>query len=59
MVKKIVKIKEKLKGLGEDVLKDIDKAKNPDIDIPIRSLSNVIYDEKTKMLTLGNKSSKR
>ena len=59
MPKKVVKIKEKLKGLGEDVLKDIDKKKNPDINIPIRSLSNVIYDEKTKMLTLGDRASKR
>ena len=52
-------LKKKLEGLGEDVLSDIDKQKNPDIDIPVRSLSNVIYDEKTKMLTLGNKVSKR
>jgi len=59
MVKKVVKIKEKLKGLGEDVLKNINAKKNPDIDIPIRSLSNVVYDEKTKMLTLGDKASKR
>jgi len=55
----VKKIKEKLKGLGEDVLKDIDKKKNPDINIPIRSLSNVVYDEKTKMLKLGDKASKR
>ncbi len=52
-------IKKKLGGLGEEVLKDIEKQRNPDIDIPIRSLSNVIYDPKTKMLTLGNKVSKR
>jgi len=55
----VKKIKEKLEGLGKDVLKDINTKKNPDIDIPIRSLSNVIYDEKTKMLKLGNKASKR
>ncbi len=52
-------VKKKLEGLGEDVLKDIEKQRNPNIDIPIRSLSNVIYDPKTKMLTLGNKVSKR
>jgi len=55
----MAKIKEKLEELGKDVLNDIESKKNPDIDIPIRSLSNVIYDEKTRMLTLGNKSSKR
>jgi len=55
----MVKVKEKLKSLGEDVLKDIEQGRNPDIDIPIRSLSNVVYDEKTKQLTLGDKVSKR
>ncbi len=49
----------KLVGLGEDVLKDIKQKKNPKIEIPIRSLSNVVYDEKTKSLTLGDKVSKR
>ncbi len=51
--------KKRLEELGEDVVKDIEQQKNPEIDIPVRSLSNVIYDEKTKMLTLGNKVSKR
>lgn len=51
--------KKKLKGLGEKVLDDINKGENPNIDIPIRSLSNVIYDPKTRMLTIGDKSSKR
>ena len=55
----MVDVKKKLEGLGEDVLKDIKLSKNPDIDIPVRSLSNVIYDEKTKQLTLGDKVSKR
>jgi DNA topoisomerase-6 subunit A len=52
-------VNKRLKELGEDVLEDIKQKKNPDIDIPIRSLSNVIYDEKTKQLTLGDKVSKR
>ena len=52
-------MKKKLRSLGEDVLKDIELEKNPDLDIPVRSLSNIIYDEKTKMLTLGGKVSKR
>ncbi len=51
--------KKRLEDLGKDVIKDIEAGKNPDIDIPVRSLSNVIYDEKTQMLTLGNKVSKR
>jgi DNA topoisomerase-6 subunit A len=49
----------KLKALGEKVLRDIEKGENPSIDIPIRALSNIIYDPKTGMLTLGEKSAKR
>lgn len=52
-------VKKKLEGLGEKVLKDIEKRENPNIDIPLRTLSNVSYDPKTGMLTLGNKSAKR
>jgi len=52
-------VKKRLKGLGVKVLGDIEEKENPSIDIPIRSLSNVIYDEKTGMLAIGNKSSKR
>ena len=55
----MVEVKKKLKNLGEDVLKDIELGKNPDLDIPVRSLSNVVYDEKMKQLTLGDKVSKR
>jgi len=51
--------KKKLKELGEKVLRDIEKKENPSINIPIRSLSNIVYDEKTGMLKLGEKSSKR
>jgi len=52
-------VKEKLVGLGRKIVKDIDEKKNPTIEIPIRSLSNIIYDEKSRSLTLGEKSSKR
>lgn len=51
--------KKKLEELGEKVVKDIEKGENPNIDIPLRTLSNVKYDEKTGMLTLGDKSAKR
>ncbi|MEM7827933.1 MAG: DNA topoisomerase IV subunit A [Candidatus Aenigmatarchaeota archaeon] len=51
--------KNKLKKIGIDVLTQIEQKKNPYLEVPIRSLSNVVYDEKTKLLTLGNKTSKR
>lgn len=49
----------KLEGLGTKVLKDVEAKQNPSIDIPIRSLSNIEYDEKSRMLTLGGKTAKR
>ena len=53
------KVELKLKELGKSIIEKIEKRENPSIEIPIRSLSNVKYDEKNKMLTLGDKSSKR
>jgi len=50
---------DELAKLGKKVLGDINKKENPNIEIPIRALSNVIYDKKTGQLTLGNKTSKR
>ena len=49
----------KLEKMGEKVLKDVEKGENPNIDIPLRTLSNVKYDEKSGMLTIGDKSAKR
>lgn len=49
----------KLERLGSKILEDVEKRENPSIEIPVRSLSNVRYDEKTKMLVLGDKTLKR
>lgn len=54
-----VEAKKKLEELGVNVVKQIESGQNPEITIPIRSLSNVIYDSKTKQLTLGDKVAKR
>ena len=48
-----------LKELGTRVVKEIESGKNPSMDVPIRTLSNVIYNQKSKMITLGNKFAKR
>lgn len=50
---------DKLKELGEKVIRDVDKNKNPNIIVPIRALSNVIFNEKTRTLELGDKISTR
>jgi len=52
-------VKSKLTRLGKEVLKQIEQGENPSLAIPIRSLSNVVYDEKTKLIRLGDKVSKR
>lgn len=49
----------KLEELGKDILKQIKKGNNPEIAIPIRALSNIEYDEKSKTVRLGNKVSAR
>src|SRR3989338_7013343 len=59
MEEEVKNTKKKLTGMGEDVLKTLDKEGNPSIDIPLRTLSNVVFDKATKQLTLGDKSAKR
>jgi DNA topoisomerase VI subunit A len=51
--------KEKLVKMGQEVLGEIEKGENPNIEIPLRTLSNVIFDKKTRHLKLGDKSAKR
>ena len=49
----------KLASLGASVLKQVESGESPHLDVPIRSLSNVIYDERTGIIKLGDKKSKR
>src|SRR3989344_6045136 len=51
--------KKKLAELGKDVAEQILKNKNPAIDVPVRALSNVVFDKKDQTLQLGNKSAQR
>jgi DNA topoisomerase-6 subunit A len=52
-------VKKKIREMGRNLLKQISKQENPYLDVPIRALSNVSYDPKTKLITLGNKTAKR
>jgi DNA topoisomerase-6 subunit A len=45
--------------LGKKIIEEVKGMQNPSIDIPVRSLSNVVFNEKTKSLSLGEKISKR
>jgi DNA topoisomerase-6 subunit A len=51
--------KKKLQGLGKELVENIKKGKQPKLDVPVRALSNVKYNEKTKTLELGNKTAER
>lgn len=61
MVSKEVKkrVLEKIAELGNSILYEIEKEKNPSIIIPMRALSNVKYDDINKFLTLGDKTFER
>ena len=52
-------IKKNLRGIGEKILTDIEKGTNPNLEVPIRTLSNVKFDEKARMLTMGNATATR
>ncbi|MCW1300885.1 MAG: DNA topoisomerase IV subunit A [Candidatus Nanoarchaeia archaeon] len=49
----------KLNELAEDVIRKAERGENPYILIPIRGITNVIYDEKNRRIILGDKVSKR
>ncbi len=48
-----------LLNLGQEIVKDINKGKNPKIELSVRGLSNVIYDKESKTLGLGDKTAQR
>jgi DNA topoisomerase-6 subunit A len=41
------------------ILREVESKKNPKITLPIRSLSNIYFDEKSRLIKLGNKVSNR
>jgi len=53
------KTNEKLVKLARAVLGDINKGENPSVEVPSRTLSNVHYDEKKKLIRLGGDTQER
>ncbi len=49
----------KLTGLGEHLAEDIERGNPPVLHVPQRSLSNVNFDERDRLLKLGDKTSTR
>lgn len=52
-------VTKKLEEVGEGVLKQIDKGESPNYELPIRTLNNIFFDEKSKTIKLGDKTSSR
>ena len=53
------KTKQKIRNLGNDVLGQLDRKEDPAITLPLRTLSNIYFDEKHKLIKIGDKTSKR
>jgi DNA topoisomerase VI subunit A len=51
--------KKELVKLGYGIIEDINKGKNPHIELSVRGLSNVVYDKESKTLGLGDKTAQR
>ena len=52
-------VEEKINKLANDVLKKIEKNKDPGIQMPLRGVTNVYFDEKNKVIRMGDKKSSR
>ena len=53
------KTTQKIEQLAEAVLRAVKGGKNPFVEIPIRSLANVRFNEKRRLVELGNQRQKR
>ncbi len=51
--------KDELKKFGKKLADDIKRGKNPEITLPVRALSNIIFDKKECKLVLGENVAKR
>lgn len=51
--------KAELINLGKHIVDDINKGQSPKIELSVRGLSNVRYDQQTKTLQLGDKTAQR
>jgi DNA topoisomerase-6 subunit A len=50
---------EKIERLAESVLKTVDKGANPFLEIPVRSLANVSWSDKKRLIEMGTQKQKR
>jgi DNA topoisomerase-6 subunit A len=59
MTRKNTNIVDNLKKIGKNVVGDIEKNKIPEIDVPIRTTANIVFDPKSQCYVLGNKKMNR
>ena len=59
MAKQSAGPKDELVNLGNDLAGQIAKGENPTIELSVRSLSNVVFNEKTQKLGIGDKTAER
>ena len=57
--KQAEKTNKKIVKLAESTLRQIRAANNPEISIPVRALSNISFNEKTKLIELGERTQSR
>jgi len=53
------KTTERLEKMGKEIVDLINKNEEPFYDLPVRSLSNVYFDKKSKTIKMGDKTSRR
>jgi DNA topoisomerase-6 subunit A len=53
------KSKDKIRKMGNDVVRQLDKTESPNITLPVRSLSNIYFDPEHRLIKIGDKTSKR
>ncbi len=51
--------REALVALGEEVIRQVRRGENPAIQLPVRSLSNVVFDEEKGKLVMGRRVARR
>ena len=49
----------KLKGLGQEIIEEIEKKKVPSVKVPSRGTTNIVYDDAKRYYVLGDKYGRR
>lgn len=52
-------VMKRLKGLGSEVVEELETGNSPSIEVPVRTLSNIKFNEEKEQLELGSSKSKR